>query len=109
MKSVSLFIAVLIAYCSNGYVDAGTVLKGDRSIGDGIVVRLQGYPKHPSVGILRNGKSIGGADVDGHVSLIIPVKASDDGSRYNIAIREGTNEDLYRAFAVIGDQTQPSM
>src|SRR5574338_13155 len=105
----TIFIIVVVIQCYTSCLNAVVIPNGDRRIGDGIVVRVQGNPNHPSVGILRNGRSIGGGNVDGHVSLILPVKASDDGSRYNIAIREGTQEDLYTAFAVIGDQVKRSM
>ena len=72
-------------------------------IGHGIEVHLLSSKR--GIRILREGSQIWEENMDdGLISLVLFTKASDDGKNYNIAVRFGTDADLYMAFAVIGDK-----
>jgi hypothetical protein len=69
-------------------------------VGDGIEVHL--LESKRGIRIVRDGKPIYEKNMDdGPVSLVLWAKASEDGKNYNIAVRFGTDADLYLAFALI--------
>jgi len=72
-------------------------------VGNGIEVHL--FNSKRGIKILREGKQISEENMDdGPVSLVLFIKASNGGENYNIAVRFGTDADLYMAFAVIGNK-----
>jgi hypothetical protein len=100
MKSLQA-ITVLIIVNAGAGLNAGV---GDGMIRHGIEVRVVGPPREQGVQIIRNGKTICEKMMrDGNVSKVLSQKASDDDTRYNVAVRYGTDADLWIAFAVIGD------
>lgn len=107
MRSLQAIIILIVLHAGVSLNAKGV---GAGIIGDGIDVQVVGPPSAQGVRIVRNGKTIYEKMMrDGNVSLVLPKKASSDGDRYNIAVRYGTDADLYIAFAVVGDKVFESM
>ena len=73
-----------------------------QKIGDGIQLQVFGS-RAQGIRIVIHGKRYEDPIGDGQISKVLTQKASEDGQHYNIAVRYGTDGDLYRAYAVVGD------
>jgi hypothetical protein len=99
MNSPRAVLLLLIVCSFSVRLSAKTV-----QVGDGIEVQIVGKGGEQRVQIIRDGRKIYETKKgDGNISKVIFIKSA-DGNRYNIATRFGTDSDLWRAFAVIGDK-----
>jgi secreted trypsin-like serine protease len=73
-----------------------------QKIGDGIELQIFGS-RAQGIRIFIHGTKFEDRIGDGQISKVLTQKASEDGQHYNIAVRYGTDGDLYRAYAVVGD------
>jgi hypothetical protein len=87
---------------------AAQLLIKQETLADGIVVQVVGQGDRQGLRITRDGKTIYKNMLNGGSITLRCVKASDDGKRYNIAARFGSNGNLYKAYAIVGNKVFPS-
>jgi hypothetical protein len=79
-----------------------------QTLSDGIVVQVIGKGDRQGLRIMRDGKKIYKNMLNNGAITLMCVRASEDGSRYNIAARFGSAGNVYKAYAIVGNRVFPS-
>lgn len=104
-KSLPLVVGATCVFAVS--LAAQSLIK-QRTVGDGVVVQVIGEGNRQGLRIMRDGRKIYKNMLNDGEITIMWVRASEDGKRYNIAARFGSNGDLYKAYAIVGDRVFPS-
>jgi hypothetical protein len=87
---------------------AAQLLIHQQTLGDGIVVQIIGEGNRQGLRIMRDGRKVYKNVLNDGTITLMCVRASEDGSRYNIAARFGSRGNLYKAYAIVGNRVFPS-
>jgi hypothetical protein len=79
-----------------------------QTLADGIVVEVVGQANRQGLRIKRDGRTIYKNMLNDSTVTLLCVRASEDGTRYNVAARFGSRGNLYKAYAIVGNKVFPS-
>ena len=101
MRLLLAVIIMLGATCVFPLSVAAQLLIKQQTLTDGVVVQIVGEGDRQGLRIMRDGRKIYKNMLnDGRITLMC-VQASEDGKRYNIAARFGSDGNLYKAYAIV--------
>ncbi len=108
MPSARSLQFVVGATCLFAVSLASQSLLKQQTLSDGVVVQIIGGGDRQGLRIMRNGRKIYKNMLNNGTITLMCVRASEDGNRYNVAVRFGPAGNFYKAYAIVGNRVFPS-